>query len=132
MRTALALLVAAAGVLPASVPAHAQMPAKVEACAKTTIVRIGTRFSDKLVKPKGDGIDEGTSVELKNGVYGISYQYIEAIGGSKIGDTVITCLVSLPRNCPKGDDRGRFYTTTNLRTQEAWSLPDSQHMCGGA
>ena len=108
------------------------MPSKVGECGKTTIVGIGTRFSDKLVKPKGDAMDEGTSVALQNGVYGVSYEYVEALGRSKVGDPVITCLVSLPKNCPEGDDRGKFYTTTNLRTQEAWSLPDSQHMCGGA
>jgi hypothetical protein len=25
-----------------------------------------------------------------------------------------------------------MYTTTNLRTLDSWTLPDSQHMCGGA
>jgi hypothetical protein len=37
---------------------------------------------------------------------------------------------SIPKDCPPGDDRGREYTTTNLRTDEAWTLPDSQQMCG--
>lgn len=77
-------------------------------------------------------MDEGTSVELRNGVYGISYEYVPAIGRSRIGDKVMTCLASVPEGCPKGDSRGKFYTTTNLRTQESWTLPDSQHMCGGA
>lgn len=135
MRTAfavLAIIVAAGGTLTGTGAAQAQMPLKVGACVKTTIVRIGTRFSDRLVKPRSADEDDGATVMLRNGVYGVSYQYVEAIGQSRIGDPVITCLVSLPKNCPKGDDRGKSYTTTNLRTQEAWSLPDSQHMCGGA
>jgi hypothetical protein len=41
-------------------------------------------------------------------------------------------LVSIPRHCPKGDNRGRVYRTTNLRTHKSWKLPDSEHMCGGA
>ncbi|MBP28318.1 hypothetical protein [Methylobacterium sp.] len=116
----------------APVAAAAQMPTRVGTCVATTISRIGTRFSDKLVKPKGDGIDEGTSVDLKNGVYGVSYAYIDAIARSRVGDRVMTCLVALPTGCPKGDDRGKMYTTTNLRTLDSWTLPDSQHMCGGA
>jgi hypothetical protein len=24
------------------------------------------------------------------------------------------------------------YKTTNLRTRRSWSLPDAEHMCGGA
>jgi hypothetical protein len=38
----------------------------------------------------------------------------------------------LPTNCPPGDHRGKLYTTTNLRTEEAWTLPDAEHGCGGA
>ena len=30
------------------------------------------------------------------------------------------CLVSIPPHCPKGDNRGLVYTTTNLRTLESW------------
>ena len=112
--------------------ASAQTPKKVGACVQTTITSIGTRFSDKLVKPKKGDMDEGTSVELKNGVYGVSYEYVAEVARSRVGDQVMTCLVSVPKGCPKGDDRGKMYTTTNLRTQESWTLSDSQHMCGGA
>ncbi len=127
---ALVVALVAAAAVPGA--ARAEPPAKVGACAETVIVSIGTRFGPRLVKPKNGEPGEGSSVALKNGVYGISYAYVEALGNSKVGDRVMTCLTSIPKGCPKGDDRGRFYTTTNLRTQESWSLPDSQHMCGGA
>ncbi len=51
---------------------------------------------------------------------------------SRKGDKVYVCLMSILANCPPGDDRGRVYTTTNLRTMESWTLPDSEHSCGGA
>jgi hypothetical protein len=57
---------------------------------------------------------------------------LPAIEQSKAGDAARMCLVSTPRNCPKGGQRGRVYRTTNLRTRQSWQLPDSQHMCGGA
>ena len=59
-------------------------------------------------------------------------RHVAAIEQSKKGDPVRMCLVSIPHPCPKGDDRGRVYKTTNLRTHKSWSLPDSEHMCGGA
>ncbi|CAO4172948.1 hypothetical protein EEDFHM_02191 [Methylorubrum populi] len=108
------------------------MPKRVGACTNSTLKAIGTRFSVKLVEPKQGEPGEGTSVELGNGVYGISYEYEPAVDRSRIGDKVMTCLASIPKGCPKGDSRGTFDTTTNLRTQESWTPPDSQHMCGGA
>ncbi len=128
-RLAIATCVA---LLPAPVALSQQMPTKVGQCTKATIKQIGTRFGERLVKPKGSDMDTGTSVALSNGVYGVSYSFVEAVAKSRVGDKVTTCLVSLPKNCPEGDDRGKFYTTTNLRTQGSWTLPDSQHMCGGA
>ena len=71
-------------------------------------------------------------MELANGVYGVSYEQVPAVQASRRGDRVITCLISIPQHCPPGDARGRVYTTTNLRTEESWTLPDSQHRCGGA
>ena len=32
----------------------------------------------------------------------------------------------------RGDQRGRIYQARNLRTGGTWTLPDSQHSCGGA
>lgn len=40
--------------------------------------------------------------------------------------------MSLPQHCPPGDNRGKIYTTTNMRTVKSWTLPDSEHRCGGA
>jgi hypothetical protein len=57
---------------------------------------------------------------------------IAAIHRSRPGDKAKVCLVSIPKNCPPNDDRGKVYRATNLRTGESWEAPDSQHSCGGA
>ncbi|MEQ1617010.1 MAG: hypothetical protein ABL883_01540 [Terricaulis sp.] len=62
----------------------------------------------------------------------VEYDALPGVANSRVGDEVRVCLVSVPENCPPGDDRGRMYSGTNLRTGESWSAPDSQHMCGGA
>jgi uncharacterized protein len=76
--------------------------------------------------------DDGSAISFDNGGFQVSYEKEQAIIASKVGDKVLMCLVEIPENCPPGDDRGRIYTTTNLRTQQSWTLPDSQHSCGGA
>jgi hypothetical protein len=100
------------------------LPTQVGACAKTRIKSIGTRLEGKP--------GSGSAVSFDNGGYQVSYDTVPAIEHSKTGDAVRMCLVSIPRHCPKGDDRGCVYRTTNLRTHKSWKLPDAEHMCGGA
>ena len=76
--------------------------------------------------------DSGSAVNYANNLYGVSYEVVDAVRSSRVGDPVMLCLVSLPQNCPKGDERGKVYSATNLRTKQGWSLPDAEHMCGGA
>jgi hypothetical protein len=98
-------------------------------CSFTLIKQVTTRLEDGA----GHSVpDSGSAVILQNGVYGVSYEDVPEVQRSRKGDRVLTCLVKLPRNCPRGDNRGKLYTTTNLRTDESWTLPDAEHMCGGA
>jgi hypothetical protein len=84
-------------------------------------------------KPPADEMDSsGSAVTFANQGYQVSYTYVAAIADSHIGDEILLCLVSLPRDCPPGDTRGKFYSATNLKTTGSWLLPDAQHMCGGA
>jgi len=104
-------------------------------CEFTTILeitaRIGTMSNGRFVA--GDPREVGSAINYANGIYGVSYEYIPAISErSRVGDRMRLCLVSRYVNCPKGDDRGKTYAAENLRTGEKWSLPDAQHMCGGA
>ena len=107
----------------------ARPPATLGACAMTTIKAVGERLEDETHRPVPDS---GSQVELANRVMGVAYDQVPAIDKSRRGDRVLTCLVDIPRHCPPGDGRGRWYTTTNLRTLESWTLPDAEHQCGGA
>jgi hypothetical protein len=100
------------------------LPKRVGDCADPAIKSIGIRL---------EGVpDSGSAVSFENGGYQVGYDRVPTIEQSRNRDPVRMCLVSLPRNCPKGDDRGRTYRTTDLRTHQSWSLADSTHMCGGA
>jgi hypothetical protein len=110
----------------AEVTPHDRLPTHILAGGGSVVTDIGGRL-------EGDtNFGSGTSVFFENGGSQVSYDKISAIVSSKKGDHVLICLVFIPSNCPAGDDRGNIYTTTNLRTLESWTLPDSQHSCGGA
>lgn len=99
-------------------------------CLNTAISKIGTRLIDGITGENIEG--SGSQVEYANGEHGTSYESVQSIENSKVGDTVNLCLVSIPKGCPIGDDRGYVYKATNVRTGEQWSLPNSEHGCGGA
>lgn len=99
-------------------------------CARTTVSEVTQRLTDG-----GTGrviADSGSAIVFANGLYQVSYDQVAPLNQSRRGDSVFICLVALPQDCPPGDDRGKVYTTTNLRTYESWTLPDSAHGCGGA
>lgn len=104
--------------------AKGPVPRKVGHCVQTVISELGSRL---------EGVpDSGSAVAYANGLTGVSYDVVTTLRRSRVGDPVTLCLVSVPRNCPPGDDRGKVYSAANSRTKERWSLPDSQHSCGGA
>jgi hypothetical protein len=113
------------GCIFASSPVWAQaLPTRVGDCVNTAIKSVETRLEGAT--------DSGSAVSCTNGGYQVGYDTVPAIEQSRRGDPARMCLVSIPKNCPKGDDRGKVYRTTNLRTHQSWSLADSEHMCGGA
>jgi hypothetical protein len=119
------MLAAALVALVLAVPANADSPlTKPGQCAATTIAEISTRLENTP--------GSGSAVSFANGIDQVSYDTITAIEASRVGDPVTLCLVSLPKNCPPGDNRGIRYKATNLRTKGSWTLGDSEHMCGGA
>lgn len=120
------LLVAAlmAASLPLPAMAADKVPTKPGRCVATSIKEITSRLEGMA--------DSGSAIIYANGIYGVSYEMVPEIEHSKVGDKIELCLVSLPENCPKGDDRGKIYAAFNLRTQAFWELPDAEHMCGGA
>jgi hypothetical protein len=110
----------------ADVTADDPLPTKLLTCGGSVIKEIGSRL-------EGDEeLRTGFHVWLKNGGVTVDYETPEAVRSSKAGDHVLVCLIYIPKKCPPGDDRGRVYTVTNLRTLRSWSAADSQHSCGGA
>ena len=128
----LRLLVCAAGLLVSTSLLRADpLPTAVLSCGATRIKTIGTRLTDGPTgKPDAAS---GSLVTFENGGSQISYDVVPAIrDNSKMGDHLFVCLVFVPKHCPPGDHRGKIYTTTNLRMLDSWTLPDSEHSCGGA
>jgi uncharacterized protein len=108
------------------------IPTRVAQCTITKIAAITTRFGGELKRPASAMDSSGSAVGYANDGRQISYDYIAPLAESRIGDEVLVCLVSIPKNCPPGDERGKVYSATNLRTNGSWVMPDAQHMCGGA
>lgn len=102
---------------------HEGMPTKVGECKDTRIATIQTRLIGVA--------DSGSLATFENGGMQVSYDRVDEIEKSLVGDDVSVCVVSLPVDCPPDDARGIVYKTTNKRTQGTWTLPDSSHQCGG-
>lgn len=99
-------------------------PTRVGQCSVTRIKWVGTRLDNVP--------GSGSAIQFVNGGRQVSYDQVAAVDRSRRWDAVRMCLISIPKDCPPSDDRGRVYKTTNLRTRRSWSLPDAEHMCGGA
>lgn len=97
---------AIAGTLALPVMADAQsqipQPAHLHQCVHTKISELGSRLEGQP--------DSGSAVAYESGVTGVSYDTVRAIQMSRVGDPVIVCLTSIPKGCPKGDDRGKTYS----------------------
>src|SRR5262249_27866500 len=106
----------------------ADLPTEIGQCVNTSITVISSRFQDDI----NASPDDGSAVQFANGGGPVAYDKAPGLLQAEVGDPVLMCLVELPQDCPPGDDRGKVYTTTDLRSHESWTLPDSQHSCGGA
>jgi len=106
------------------------IPTKVGECSKTTVSKIGTRLTDGTTGQNIAG--SGSEIEYANGIIQVSYDNVQGIEDALIGDNINLCLVSIPTDCPAGDNRGRVYTALDERTGHTWQASDSEHSCGGA
>lgn len=107
----------------------AKPPTEVGKCSNTFVSRVATRLGDENNQPFPAS---GTSIEFTNGIYLVSYDIVQSAEASKLGHKAKICLDSVPQNCPPGDNRGKIYSVLNYVTGGRFTLPDSQHFCGGA
>jgi uncharacterized protein len=112
-------------------PSSGPLPTRIGQCSTTQVARVTPRL-DSGHPPTSADFDSGTAIDYRNNGYQVSYDREAALLNSRPGDTVLMCLIAVPHDCPAGDDRGRVYTVTNMRTSATWTLPDSEHSCGGA
>jgi hypothetical protein len=129
IRTATALCLMLIIAAPASAR-EGRLPRHVGECVITHVKAVETRLEDGITHEPLAG--SGSAIRFTNGGYQVSYDMVPAVEASRPGDPARMCLSSIPEGCPPGDDRGRTYRVTNLRTHRSWSLPDAEHMCGGA
>lgn len=112
-------------------PASRSLATAPGTCTSAHVESVTPRLGDGgPIKPSD--YDSGTAINFDNGGGQVSYDREPALLNSRRGDPVVMCLVAIPQMCPPGDDRGRSYMVTNLRTRQTWTLGDSEHMCGGA
>jgi hypothetical protein len=106
------------------------LPAQEGTCVWTKIAKLEHRLQNGENGPMVP--DSGSALQYENGGYQVSYDELDAVHHARRGDRVLMCLISIPHPCPPGDGRGRWYTTTDLRSLESWTMMDSEHSCGGA
>ena len=106
------------------------LPTHEGSCVHTEIAQLEHRLQNTTTG--AFDTNSGSAISFTNGGYQVSYEELPVVQGSHKGDPVLMCLIKIPRDCPRGDARGRVYTTTNLRTLESWTMVDAEHSCGGA
>jgi hypothetical protein len=123
---------------PTKIGASVSLPAQVGACIESKIAGKFFRLwaLDDPELPKEE-YAVGKEIVLK--LPGGMFLYTEHIGDRfldsdnyAVGNPVQLCLVSLPTDCPPGDDRGKEYSLLDRRTGFSGIYIDSWHLCGGA
>lgn len=108
---------------------------RLDRLSALTFPRVGSCTTSPItvIGPRLEGApDSGTTIVYRSGLHQVSYDVIEGAMLSRIGDQVRSCVVSLPKHCPRNDHRGIVYSSYNQRTGQRWQAPDSQHQCNGA
>ena len=79
------------------------LPQHVGQCRFTRVKTVETRLMDGVTNQPIPG--SGSMIEFENGGSQVSYQQEKSVDRSRSGDLVRMCLVSIPENCPPGDDK---------------------------
>ncbi len=106
------------------------LPESIGQCGLTHIKTLTPRLGDDPLETASP--DAGSAATFTNGGTAVSYDREAGLASSKVGDPAVMCLMSIPRDCPQGDERGQVFYGLDLAVKGSWALPDSEHLCGGA
>lgn len=109
-------------------PAY-RRPEQAGECVRTRIESVTTRFGNAL---SSNNVQEGIAIRYAAGLGVVDYDRSWRMDHLAPGHDVVVCLMSIPFDCPQGDDRGRLYYNYHPGAQIQWIMTDTQHMCGGA
>ena len=114
------------------------LPTPIAECSETEIAGKFFRLwdiNDPEIPVEEDAIGKEIVLKLTDGMF----LYTDQIGDRflasanfSVGNPVQLCLVSLPTDCPPGDERGKEYSLLDRRTGFSGVYVDSWHLCGGA
>ena len=116
----------------------AAAPTTVGACSQTTVTakrfRMASSPGDPGYQPSSSPLGKEVLISFANGLglYAGEGDAFILSNHFAPGHRVTLCLVSLPKDCPPGDDRGKVYRLTDLQTRRTLTGIDSWHLCGGA
>lgn len=113
-------------------------PRTIGGCSLTTVIskrfRMAPSPGDPGYNPSDSPLGKEVLISLKNGLglyAGDGDTFILSTDFAP-GHRVTLCLLSLPKNCPPGDNRGKIYSLTDRQTRRTMKGIDSWHLCGGA
>jgi hypothetical protein len=114
------------------------LPTQIGDCVETEIVDKFFRLwapDDPDMPQEEYGIGKEVVLKLPNNFF----LYTDLIGDRALaspdyaaGNPVQLCLLSIPTDCPPGDDRGKEYSLLDRKTGYQAVHIDSWHLCGGA
>ncbi len=118
----------------------ANLPTEIGACVDGYIGAKNTRFDNAVAGEAGGEVYVWLTNEVDLYIVEIANlpeeenpnAYMYTTDDFKIGDKINLCLVSVPSECPEGDERGKVYEVTNYKNAKRFTGVDAWHSCGGA
>lgn len=110
------------------------VPQQVGQCTLTTISDLGYKLETNDDRGRVQTILDPSRDEVRyvDGIEQYSMTKLAGLKGARKGDPVKLCLTEVPDECPPGDDRGKVFKATDLKTGKSWEAMNSEHDCGGA
>lgn len=115
-------------------------PKTVGDCVETILMSKNTRFEGVVAGDTGGEVNVMFDNEIALYIQEIQDlpkstnvdKYMYSTSDFAEGDSMKLCLLALPKDCPKGDDRGKVYSVHSHKNNKTFTGVDAWHLCGGA